>query len=156
MKLAIDPGRDTGWALLSVDRRLVACGLGDPRPCRMHPLTGVIIERPQVYQARLSKGDPNDLITLAIQVGRYTEAFDAFTVEHVLPHDWKGTVDPDVLCHRVVASLDDAERALLFRVLEPLSRTSLAKDVTAGTRHNVIDAVGLGKWSLKRGRAGIF
>lgn len=152
--LAIDPGLDTGWAIL-VDGRLVDAGLG--APASADGCTKVIIERPQVYAGRSSKGDPNDLITLAIQVGRYTERYgQGRDVEHILPHTWKGTVNPEVLCRRVVASLDDSERKLLNAKLEPLARKSLEEDITAGKRHNVIDAVGLGKWTLKRTRAGVF
>lgn len=154
--LAIDPGVSTGWALLDEAGSLLDCGLGDPRPCRNRCVSRVVIERPQIYRGRASKGDPNDLITLAILVGRYTEAFSERIVEHILPHDWKGSVDADVLCRRVVASLSNEERTLLFRVLEPLARKPCSQDVSAGLRHNVIDAVGIAKWSTKRARAGVF
>lgn len=153
--LAIDPGKDTGWSLFSPKGALLDAGLGDPISRRgVH----VIIERPQVYRGRASKGDPNDLITLAIQVGRYTERFEAHgcTVEHVLPHEWKGSVDPDVLCRRIVEALLPREREALFQVLAPLARKPVEEDLTAGRRHNVIDAVGLGKWSLLRTRAAVF
>ena len=145
--LAIDPGRDTGWAFLDDAGILQMCGLGEPPTSNGHP---VIIERPQVYRGRASKGDPNDLITLAIQVGRYTErcALARSSVEHVLPHAWKGTVDPDVLCHRVAKALNDEERRILFKALEPLARKPMNDEhLTAGKRHNVIDAVGLALWS---------
>jgi hypothetical protein len=134
--LAIDPGRDTGWAFLDDARRLVMCGLGNPPDSIRHP---VVIERPQVYRGRGSKGDPNDLITLAIQVGQYKERAErsGSKVELVLPHSWKGTVDPDILCRRVVASLSEVECAVLFR-------------------HNVIDAVGLAIWSTGSRLAGRF
>lgn len=153
--LAIDPGRDTGWCLMNEDRQLLDAGLGEP------PLAFVVdrvfIERPQIYPR--SKGDPNDLITLAIQVGRYKERFAArgCAVEEILPHAWKGTVDPDILCRRVWASLDAFEKGLLESVLRPLARKPLdISTLTDGRRHNVIDAVGLAKWSLLRTRAGVF
>lgn len=154
--LAVDPGRDTGWARLDVSGVLIDCGLGDPPRsdgCK------VVIERPQVYRGRSSKGDPNDLITLAIQVGRYTERFatQGSNVEHILPHAWKGTVDADVLCRRVVAALAPAERDLLLRVLAPLARKQMTDEhLTAGRRHNVIDAVGIAKWSVGSRLAGRF
>lgn len=140
--LAIDPGVSTGWARI-VDGQLVACGLGDPPVTRSCPK--VIIERPQVYRGRASKGDPNDLITLAIQVGRYTERFGG--AEHVLPHTWKGSVDADVLCRRVLASLTPEEQAVFDRCTASVAKSKL---------HNVIDAVGIGKWSVKRTRAAVF
>jgi hypothetical protein len=154
--LAIDPGRDTGWAFLDDARRLVMCGLGNPPDSIRHP---VVIERPQVYRGRGSKGDPNDLITLAIQVGQYKERAErsGSKVELVLPHSWKGTVDPDILCRRVVASLSEVECAVLFRVLAPLARKPMTDEhVTSGKRHNVIDAVGLAIWSTGSRLAGRF
>lgn len=152
MLLAIDPGLDTGWAIL-LDGKLLNAGLGDPPAAT--GCTKVIIERPQIYPR--SKGDPNDLITLAIQVGRYSERFANREVEHMLPHTWKGTVDPDILCRRVWASLDAREKDLLGARLEPLARKPFSdKTLTEGRRHNVIDAVGIAKWSLSRARAGVF
>lgn len=142
--LAIDPGRDTGWALIGEDGKLRGCGLGDP------PLTfdghRVLIERPRVHK---NTPRPDDIITLAITVGRLKERFMArgCSVEEVIMHTWKGSVDPDVCCRRIVASLSSEERALLDAAL-----LSVAK----GKQHNVIDAVGLGKWSVKRTRAAVF
>lgn len=154
--LAIDPGRDTGWAIIE-GGELKACGLGTPpAPDGRH----VVIERPQVYRGRSSPGDPNDLITLAIQVGRYTERATtegAATVEHVLPHNWKGSMDADICCHRVANALDEKERALLYSVLAPLARKPMTVEfLTSGKRHNVIDAVGLGIWSVGSRLAGRF
>lgn len=147
--LAIDPGRDQGWALVSPERVLLDCGLGEP-PADLRPAK-VVVERPQIYEGRKSQGArPKDIITLAIRVGRVTERWEArgCPVEHILPHEWKGSVDADtVLPRRILASLLDAERNLL--------NSRLAR-VAEGKRHNVIDAVGLAKWSLKRARAGVF
>lgn len=154
--LAIDPGTDTGWARLD-EGKLVEAGLGCPRLQRFHPLSRVVIERPQIYRGRSSRADPNDLITLAIQVGMYTEVFADRGVEHILPHTWKGTIDPDILCRRVWKSLDAEEQAFLGQVLAPLARKPFNEaNLTEGKRHNVIDAVGLAKWSLSRARAGVF
>lgn len=154
--MAIDPGLDTGWAVFDDAGALVRCGLGDPPPsCGV----SVIIERPQVYSRRASPGDPNNLITLAIQVGRYTErvSTQGSKYEHVLPHDWKGSLDSDICCRRVANSLTAAEKNTLFAVLSPLARKPMTDDfLTSGKRHNVIDAVGLGLWALGPRLAGRF
>ncbi len=148
MTLAIDPGKDTGWAIVDARGELLQCGLGDP-PSGVSLDEKVIIERPQVYRDRSSKGDPNDLITLAIQVGRFTERYQPRSVEHVLPRAWKGTMDPDQLCARVVACLLPREYDRLMPVLAPLARKPMtAEFLTSGRRHNVIDAVGIAKWSV--------
>jgi hypothetical protein len=69
-------------------------------------------------------------------------------MEEILPHDWKGSVCPDILCRRVVASLLPAEYSLIVGVLAPLARKPMTDEfLTSGRRHNVIDAVGLAIWS---------
>ncbi len=150
--LAIDPGLDTGWAIVNEKGDLLSCGLGNPPHSSALVALGVskvIIERPQVYVGRMSKGNPNDLITLAIQVGRYSERFAEWPVEHVLPRAWKGTVDPDVLCRRVYAALSPSDRSILDPVLAPLARAPFSPEtLTSGKRHNVLDAVGLARWSV--------
>lgn len=158
--LGIDPGISTGWAIFR-EGVLQSAGAGNPRYAQelCRPLR-VIIERPQVYRARASVGDPNNLITLAIRVGEYSEHYRSrgvgVEVEHVLPHVWKGTVNPEVLARRVWASLTSGEQRILAEVLAPLARTPLSEDLSAGKRHDVIDAVGICKWSLKRGKGGVF
>lgn len=144
--MGIDPGNDTGWAILGDVGQLVSAGLGNP------PITFcglVIIEKPQIYQGRDSVADPNNILTLAIGVGRYAERFESrgCRIEFMLPHVWKGTVDPDVMTRRIGASLSASDSQTLNACL-----VSVAK----GKRHNVIDAVGIAKWSLTRARAGVF
>lgn len=130
---AIDPGACTGWAVF-VDRVLYACGA--ERDASAVPVGGdlVVIERPQIYRASKSKGDPNDLITLALLAGRYQERalVAGARVELVLPAAWKGSVPKAVHNKRVLASLTPQERALV------------------PDDHNAIDAAGLGKWRLER------
>jgi hypothetical protein len=145
--LAIDPGIETGWALFDGrTRRLLACGAGERWP---GPVARVLIERPQVYSARLSKGNPNDLITLAIRVGRYLERLGALGVpidesrDTVLPNAWKGQVPKGVHNRRVLGGLDPEDRATADRCLTPLAN---------GLRDDAIDAIGLGVWAFERGR----
>lgn len=155
MLLAIDPGQDTGWATF-LDGQLSSCGLGPPPVLRA---TCVVIEKPQVYRGRASKGDPNDLISLAILVGQYTERYASrgVPVDHVIPHTWKGSLPPGVCLSRIVEALTWSERAVLDTVISPLARKPLGPDtLEEGKRHNVIDAVGIGLWSMKRSRAGVF
>ena len=102
MYLAIDPGIDTGTATFAKDGSLLACSVGSPPRC-----SGlVVIEKPQVYPSRFSKGNPNDLITLAIQVGRYVERFEAqgAKVSLTLPHEWKGTIPKDIHHRRILGA----------------------------------------------------
>lgn len=140
-RLAIDPGRHTGWALFSTTAFLVACGTGEP------PLDGVsrlIIECPQIYPN--GKARPNDLITLAFMAGRYVGRAQAgpFPVEakFVLPHAWKGTLPKPVCEARIRLKLNVDERT----VVEKCSRV-----VPAGHMNDVFDAIGLGMHAWRGG-----
>lgn len=143
--LAIDPGVDTGWAWLSLGGDLVACGLGDPKP---HPIYGipraVIIELPKVYPNAKAKGDPNDLIKLAVQVGGYRERFRSCgTIVNLFwPHTWKGTLPKDIHHARIHGELSPQEQDVLARS---------GQGVAPSKRHNIIDAVGLAKWGFANG-----
>ena len=139
--LAIDPGKDLGWATWDGTGRMLACGLGE---VRWVGIGLALIERPQVYRAAQSKGDPNDLITLAIQVGELTRELKngGAKVEHVLPREWKGTIDPDVMSRRIVRDVPIADVATV---------TAGLRNVPTKKQHNVIDAIGLGLWGFRTG-----
>lgn len=139
--LAIDPGNDLGWALFD-GGTLERAGLRNPPVDAAHQ---AIIERPQVYRSSKSKGDPNDLITLAIGVGQMKERLESCgaTVELVLPATWKGQIPKDIHHRRILGLLAPTEKTRLDACLS---------GVAAGIRHNVLDAVGLGLWFLRRGR----
>jgi len=141
--LAVDPGRDLGWALFDSSHQFEEGGVRD-LPDR-EAIGRAIIERPQVYRASKSKGDPNDLITLAIGVGQVKERLESrgVTVELVLPTTWKGQIPKEIHHRRIVELLTEKEG---LRLNACLSRHS------AGIRHNLLDAVGLGLWFLRRGR----
>jgi hypothetical protein len=134
--LAIDPGKDTGWATF-IGGALVSCGLGFPN----HNIDRAVIEKPQVYRRALSKGDPNDLITLAVQVGRYAERLEhgGARVDLVTPAEWKGQVPKDVHHQRIRKELTGRESDAVDLAGAPSRKL-----------HNVLDAVGLGLWLLKK------
>lgn len=139
--LAIDPGkRCIGWALFR-DDVLAECGLiRDPEFSSLQlPTAGkVVIERPQVYPQRVQKGDPNDLIDVALWAGACAVVAQGRTIEFVRPRQWKGTVPKDIHNARVAEKLNDLEASMLAAV-KP-----------ASLRHNVTDAIGIGLWVLGR------
>ena len=141
-RLAIDPGVDTGFAVFDVKGALVDCGLSDRFPT--FGISLAIIECPQVYPGRNSKGDPNDLIVLAVRVGRYQERLEAAgaRVTLVLPRAWKGTVPKDIHNARVIRDLSPEAAAV---VLEG------CRGVVASKVNNIIDAIGLGSWAFRSG-----
>jgi hypothetical protein len=140
--LAIDPGIDTGWALFN--DALLSCGVGNPPEIYR---ARVVIERPQVYLASKSKGDPNDLITLAIQVGRYWEQYERAgdSVRTFLPREWKGQVPKDIQAGRILAKLSAQEQDVV---------ANYGRMVNKGKHHNMMDAIGLGLFALGRARCG--
>lgn len=130
--ISIDPGTDSGWALF--DGLLQGCGLGQS------PVAGdvLVIERPQVYPDH--KANPDDLITLAIDVGRRAALARCKTTIYIRPRQWKGQVPKTIHNARVLAMLKPEE-----------TRTFLSLTQNVGTKiHNVIDAIGLGLWYLRK------
>lgn len=143
--LSIDPGNCTGFAYF-LDGRLIRTGVTtvDAPQC---PAAGIllagcqalIVELPQVYRAAQSKGDPNDLIKVALGVGRWIErgTVCGASVTLVKPSEWKGQVPKDIHHKRVLAALDKSEAAAIPQMAQ-------------SQRHNALDAVALGLWRLGR------
>jgi hypothetical protein len=138
--LAIDPGILTGWAVFDSVGTLQACGLGEDFPTLSNRVA--IIERPQVYRASKSKADPNDLITLAIRVGRYVERLEKAGVRTslVLPTTWKGQVPKRIHHERIASSMPTAQTEIVRRVEKRIGKVKC---------ENVWDAVGLGRWAVQ-------
>lgn len=161
--LAVDPGMTaTGWSIYR-DGRLQACGIlraDSPNPVEnmkkicyglktaweehmsgTRPPEYMVVEKMQVYRQGLAKGDPNDLIDLSILGGALWTSIQPKAVSFPVPRQWKGQVPKDVLIQRVIKELSKQEETIL---------RSDVDHVPSGLRHNVYDAVCLGKWALKR------
>lgn len=153
MKLmTVDPGKNLGWAVFE-DGRLIEAGLivDDSRPgppwllrvvegvdnvCAQYVPDEVVIEIPQVYQQRLLKGDPNDLVDVAVIAGAAAATVVPFaTPQLIRPHVWKGNRPKAVDNWHTFEVLDDEEKS---------------KIPSGAKRHNVLDAVGIGLWKLGR------
>lgn len=101
----------------------------------------LVVELPQIYQQAQLKGDPNDLIPLAIMAGRLWERFKPKNMMLPLPKEWKGQRPKDVVTAATLSKLCKREIEIFN---DDLIR------VPNGLRHNAMDAIGLGLWSLKR------
>jgi|ERR1700690_2820420 len=136
--LALDPGARTGWASY-VGGKLVGCGVVSPNELLETPGKGdmVVIENPQIYPN--SPARPADILKLARIVGRYEERYGYRWkhIELIEPHQWKGSVPKDIMLKRI----EDAT---------PLTDRPALLAYQGGYRHNMIDAVGLGRWALKQ------
>lgn len=145
--IAIDPGKVTGVAAFNSthDGALISATICTLDQCRefidaWNP-GDCVIEVPHVYAGHLQKGDQNDLISLAVMVGRYAEIASSrgFSVRLVKPAEWKGQLPKDVCWQRV------------RETLTPHELENVAK-VPKSDAHNMHDAIGIGTWIQKRWR----
>lgn len=152
--LAVDPSlRATGYAYFRngalarvglkctklADRAEAAAWIGREFAVEfLRPVDVLVIEVPQVYQARFLKGDPNDLVSIALVAGNILQV--PATVRRVIsPHQWKGNVPKDVTKNRVLLNLSATERELIQDHPAP-----------EGLKHNIYDAIGIGLWFQKQ------
>ena len=136
--LTIDPGVERcGQAFFSERGVLLSCSwLAKPLA---HAPDFVVLEVPQVYPH--GRGDPNDLIDVAVAGGIMVGMVASDHVRYVRPREWKVTVNPDVMCERILSKLSKDERRIYDHdtLLVPASK-----------RHNVIDAIGIGLYVFDR------
>jgi hypothetical protein len=104
----------------------------------------VVIEKPQIYDRRQWKGDPNDLIEVAITAGFCSGVLQPYIehVEYVTPQQWKGQQPKAVNHNQTLVRLAPEELEALNRCKARVSKKS--------KMHNVLDAVGIGLWKLGR------
>ena len=135
--VAIDPGNDAGVAYFENKRLVRAELITDVRAPRERELAHtVIIEVPQVYPH--SPVNPNNLLTLSFTAGLLAGHFESSNLAKASPRQWKGQRPKDVDNRYTLDLLDAKERSIV--------NTSTSR----GQLHNVIDAVGIGLWFLKR------
>lgn len=134
---AIDPGKHASAVAEFHDGTLRRVFYGRMITYFWAPEVAVVVELPQVYTRGSSKGDPNDLVDLAFSAGRLVG--NATNLRTVRPREWKGQLPKNVHHARVRKALSAAELAVLDACNVPVSK-----------RHNVLDAVGLGLWALRR------
>jgi hypothetical protein len=100
----------------------------------------IVTERQQIYPG-IRKADPNDLLPLAECVGAVNALIQAPMRKRPLPREWKGSTPKAIFTQRIEEGMSAEEHAIVA-----------AKKLPKSLVHNVIDAIGLGKWGLT-GRA---
>ena len=130
--LAIDPGKNQGWAFFE-NNKLTMAGIGRPPsyPCPQR----IVVERPHPGK---SKASTKDLITLSLRAGVTAGKLEALTgvvAEFLEPNRWKGGAVPKGVMNERVKS------RLLPEELEALG---------SKYDHNVLDAVGIGMYVCGR------
>lgn len=104
-----------------------------------------VVEIPRVYPIGRQPVPPNDLITLAYRAGVLANRVAAGgVVETIYPHEWKRQVPDHVLYARIERELDAEEASLA-------EGAGCAKS----TKHNMLDAIGIGLVRLNRVLPGI-
>jgi hypothetical protein len=138
--IAIDPGKCAGVAIFDDGILTDAYVTGQIEPLD-HGAAEVVCELPRIYPTGKGKGNPNDLISVALSAGRLCALYPGTL--YVFPHSWKAQVDGDIMCNRIVGLISHEEQTR-YRKL-PVSKA-----------HNMIDAIGIGLWHLGRmGRGGV-
>jgi len=159
--LSIDPGVTCcGWAYWR-GKTLDACGLSRTKETtieeriRAHdlyrhwsePIDSIVIEKPEVYQQRFWKGDPRDLVELAMVVGGIVALFPySVVVRTVFPKEWKGQLLKEVSARRTLSKLSEVEKQVVEKP-EVFGEPSTAPP---SLLHNMYDGIGLGLFALGR------
>ena len=148
--MAIDPGVITGVALFE-GTELSAVDLLNTKKIDylscldsfMQKTDALVIEKPQIYDRKHWKGDPNNLIVLAMLVGEYTCLAKRLhiPVYRFFPRQWKGQRSKTADHIHTKRMLTDKE---LIIINSAKSRTQKSYF------HNIMDAVGIGLYSLGR------
>jgi ribosomal protein L37E len=131
----------------------------------------LLIERPEVYPGpQPSRSD--DIVRLAMlaaQLGAYLEACGAPTPRFARPREWKGQTPKPIHHRRIWSILEPPERDVFCAVAGKTETEIVTKIELACAEygrshkikryswkaHNLLDAVGLGLWDLKRMGAGV-
>ena len=90
----------------------------------------------------MSKGDPNDILYLMLINGAILKSVPCKDADLVRVTTWKGQTPKEQMRKRI---LGDAE----FNIQPKLSPAEL-RILGDNPNHNVLDAVGIGLWVLKR------
>jgi hypothetical protein len=145
--IAIDPGRIFGMAIFKKgvlyktfeekNRAFVNTALGlELFGKQVSSKFRFVIELPQIYPIRKWKGDPNDILDIAVFVGVCIGAFasNIGTLDLVRPSEWKGAVPKEIDHKRTLDMLMEKEKEVIKK-----KKSS-----------HVLDAIGLGLWALGR------
>lgn len=125
---------------MNANARLEWCGLVNDAPSalRCWRYKYLAIEIPRISK---QTKNPASIIRLAITAGRIEERYEHETLLETFVDQWKGSVEKQEMCARVLAEMSPAERALL----PDLAKTYL---------HNVIDAIGIAFRAVGRMKRG--
>lgn len=133
----VDPGLSTGVAQFLDDGSLFWCGafvasdlkkaIGLARETADGQVK-TVVERPVIYDLKNQKGDPNDLIKVALIAGAWRPH------EVVKPWEWKGQVPKEVMHRRMLDVLTAPDRRM----------RDVCKSKSKKTQADIDDAICMG------------
>ncbi len=151
--LTLDPGKVVGWATF-YGARLRDLGVFEDTQTHafrdllnFHRPEQALIEIPRVYPVAKWKGDPNDLIKVAVCAGilmgiLFEAAPDCIgKIENVFPHTWKGSRPKGIDHDFTRGLLMEGEKDILNTAIKRIGKTKVG---------HAVDAVGMGLWKLNR------
>lgn len=94
-------------------------------------------EMPQVYMS--DPGKAKSLFPLAVTDGAVAYALRPNEIVEYKPHDWKGSVDPDVMTKKIKE-----------RWMTAADHKAVVIPSAKSLAHNIYDAVGIGIYHLRR------
>jgi hypothetical protein len=173
MNVYIDPGKHQSAVAAFQGGKLIDVFFTIPADLRdfPHHIDFALFENPRINGQTRGKR-PNDMMDLAVVVGQLIGVLLARGVRAncVNPQEWKGSIKKPVHHLRVWHTLSPDERAIFAegagKTVDTITRKidiacqrlAVEGKVTGYSwkAHNLLDAVGLGLWHLKRtGRAGV-
>lgn len=141
----LDPGKELAGCAIFAGTRLIKCCLirgSDPldvgaKAAQYFGAVDTLVTEGQQVYGGPKRGNPNDLFPLTFCAGVVHGLVYAHERVVVLPRVWTKGTPKEIRCARTEAELDAAEKVLLDRI-KPQS-----------LKHNVTDAIGLGRWYLR-------
>lgn len=105
----------------------------------------LVLEYPQTYGGRASRGDANDLIVVAAVDGALAALYSSSAIKHYVPHDWKGSIEKPETTKEEYPIKNMVEARLL-----PVELAGV--DWTKNVKHSwdVADGIGVGLKALGR------
>lgn len=150
--ICFDPGSDCGYSVF-IKEILVACGYGKHAKFLSEPVWegdlkgGVfLVERPKSYPGKRRLVNPNSLMQTEFRAAELTQLYrmQGMVCEEVSPPSvWKGNLEHDLVEERMFECLLPEERSLIYQ-----AKSARSKKLD----HNMVDAVSIGLWRLRRWR----
>lgn len=153
--VTFDPGTTTGWAVFR-HRKLIACGYASKVKIWKEPVwkyvkrgSLVVVEFP-IYYGSAKERNPEAIVRNSAMAGEilgYCRAKGAKCEKLSPPRKWKGTIpkprrgETYIIEQRLFLALSTEECQLI-------KQTKSARATRLD--HNMIDAVGIGRWRLRR------